>query len=73
VGERVFQIASTTRVVKDGKPATLADGAVGDQVAGNYTKGDDGKLTAKMIRFGPKPAAEDKPPKKKKDAAAGEK
>jgi hypothetical protein len=71
VGERVFHISSTTRVEKDGKPAALADGVVGEQVTGSYTKGDDGKLTAKLIRFNPKPAAGEKPPKK--DDAAGEK
>ena|ERR1043166_2443717 len=60
VGERTFQITSETKIMKAGKPATLDDGAVGDQVGGSYTKGDDGKLTAKMVRFGPKPEGEAK-------------
>jgi len=38
---------------------------VGDYVTGSYLKGDDGKLTAKSIRFGVKP-----PPAKGGDAAA---
>jgi len=64
VGERVFHVTAETKITKDNKPATLADGAIGEVVAGNYLKGDDGKLTARMIRFGPKPEEGDKPPKK---------
>ena len=60
VGERVFQITSETRLEKNGKPATLDDAVVGDEVGGNYRTGDDGKLNAMMVRFGPKPAM-DKP------------
>jgi hypothetical protein len=72
VGERVFHISSETRLIKNSQPATLADIAVGDAIAGNYTKGDDGKLTAKMVRFGQRPPAErppqkDKPAEKKKE------
>lgn len=68
VGERVFHIASETKLMKNGQPATVGDISVGDAIAGNYTKGDDGKLTAKMIRFGPKPEPTDKPPKSEKPA-----
>jgi hypothetical protein len=60
VGERVFQVTSDTKIRKLGKPATLADGAVGEEIGGTYTKGDDGKLTAKTMRFGPKPEGEAK-------------
>ena len=73
VGERVFHISPETKLMKDNQAATVADIAVGDAIAGNYTKGDDGKLTAKMMRVGPKPAAaqaEKKPLEKKKDKAA---
>ena len=66
VGKRVFHITSATRIVKNGKPATLNDGAVGDEVGGSYTKSDDGKLTAKMLRFGPKPEGKAKGTHKKK-------
>jgi len=55
VGDRVFQITSTTKIKKNGKPATFDDGAVGDDCGGTYTKGDDGKLRVKTLRFGPKP------------------
>lgn len=61
VGERVFHVTAETRIVKLGKPATLEDGAVGEQVGGSYVKGDDGKLTARMVRFGPKPEGQGKP------------
>ena len=54
VGKETFQITSGTRIIKMGKPATLADGAEGDQVAGQYRKDADGKLTATSVRFGPK-------------------
>jgi uncharacterized protein (UPF0333 family) len=54
VGKETFQITSETKITKSGKPATLNDGAEGDQVAGSYHKDADGKLTASMVRFGPK-------------------
>jgi hypothetical protein len=53
--KRVFIITSETKIMKAGKPATLDDAVVGEDVAGQYTKGADGKLTAKSVRFGPKP------------------
>jgi hypothetical protein len=55
VGKETIQITSETKIVKAGKPATLADGAVGDQIGGSYRKDDAGKLNAISIRFGPKP------------------
>lgn len=59
VGKETFQITSDTKIIKMGKPATLADGAEGEMVGGSYHKGDDGKLVALSIRFGPKaPTAE---------------
>lgn len=56
VGSRTFEITAETKLMKDGKPATLADAAVGDQVGGSYLQKDD-KMVAKMVRFGPKPEA----------------
>ena len=58
VGERKFQITSETKLMKHGTPATLEDATVGEGVGGNYEKGDDGKLVARMVRFGPRPEAE---------------
>ena len=61
VETRTFDITSDTKITKDGQPATLGDGVVGQPVSGAYKKGDDGKLDATTIRFGAK---------KKKEAAA---
>lgn len=60
VGTRTFQITPDTKIVKGGKPATLADAEVGEVVGGAYRKSDDGKLITVSIRFGPKPDKEKK-------------
>ena len=60
VGERTFQITSESKLSKGGKPATLDDAVVGEEVGGNYQKSDDGKLNAKTVRFGAKPEGESK-------------
>ena len=66
VGKRTFQITSETKIKKAGKPATLDDGVVGEDVGGYFKTTEDGKLMATSVRFGPKPeAATDE---KKKDA-----
>ncbi|MGH7970470.1 MAG: hypothetical protein ACREIC_17230 [Limisphaerales bacterium] len=57
VGKRTFQITSQTKIQKDGKPATLADGVVGENVSGYIKPGSDGKLVASTVNFGAKPAA----------------
>jgi hypothetical protein len=54
VETRTFAITSDTKIIKDGKSATLADGVVGEQVSGTYKKTDNGKLTAISIHFGAK-------------------
>jgi hypothetical protein len=43
---RTLTIASTTKIKKDKKPATLADFTVGAKVTGSYTTDAAGKLTA---------------------------
>jgi hypothetical protein len=68
VGERVFHISSETRLMKNTQPGTFADINIGDNITGNYVKEDDGKLTAKMARFGPRPDKEAGPGKKDKSA-----
>ena len=55
VGESVYQITSQTRITKAGKPATLADGVVGEEAAGFVKPGEDGNMMATSVRFGPKP------------------
>ncbi|MGA2180414.1 MAG: DUF5666 domain-containing protein [Verrucomicrobiota bacterium] len=54
VETRTFAVTSDTKIIKDGKSATLADGVVGEQVSGTYKKTDDGKLNATSIHFGAK-------------------
>jgi hypothetical protein len=68
VGERTFEITSDTKITKDGQPATLSDGVVGEMVGGAFKKGADGKLVATTVSFGAK-AADEK--KKKKSANPG--
>ena len=58
IGTRTFEINSETIIMKNGKPATLADGVVGDETGGAYKKTADGKLIITKLRFGPKPAAD---------------
>jgi hypothetical protein len=64
VETRTFAITANTKIAKDGKPATLGDGTVGEPVSGAYTKADDGTLTATTVHFGAKP-------EKKKTEPAG--
>jgi hypothetical protein len=54
VGSRTFQITSDTKISKDGQPATLSDGAVGEPVRGTYKKAEAGKLDALSVQFGAK-------------------
>jgi hypothetical protein len=54
VGERTFEISSETIITKDGEPAILSDGVVGEMAGGAYKKDADGKLTAMSIHFGEK-------------------
>jgi len=55
VGTLTLQITSDTKITKDGQPATLTDGVVGQPVSGAYTKTADGKLNALTVHFGAKP------------------
>ena len=52
VEKRTFNMTSNTMITKDGKPAVLADGVVGEPVRGAYKKNADGKLDAVTVRFG---------------------
>lgn len=66
VGERTFQITSTTKFLKAGKPAVFADVTVGEEVGGTYVKAADGKLELQSLRIGPKAPAGTKSSKKAK-------
>ena len=69
VGERTFQVTSETRITKSGKPATLDDAKIGEEVAGAYKQADGGRLELRSLRLGPK-APEGKPAKEEKKPAA---
>jgi len=56
VGTQVYNITSETKITKDGKPATLADFAVGDMVGG-YAKKNGDKLDATVLHSGGKKKA----------------
>lgn len=55
VGERTFQITSDSKIAKAGKPATLDDATVGEEVGGAYREGADKKLNVVSLRIGPRP------------------
>ena len=52
--KRVFHIAADSKIEKDGKPARLADLAIGDEARGLYQKDDDGQMNIVKASFGPK-------------------
>jgi hypothetical protein len=54
VGKRTFLITSESKLKKAGKPATLDEGVVGDNVSGYVKPNPDGKLVATTINFGAK-------------------
>lgn len=54
VGKRTFQVTPDTRIFKDGHPAALSDGVVGEPVRGTYKKAEDGKLNVLSLHFGAK-------------------
>ena len=60
VGERKFHAASTTKIMKAGKPAILTDAVVGEEVGGAYREVEGGRLELVSLRIGPKPADEKK-------------
>ncbi len=58
VGKRTFHITSETRLKRgDGKPATLDDAVVGEEVSGYIKPREDGTLTATTVTFGAKPGS----------------
>lgn len=57
VGKSTYQITSETKIMKAGKPATLSDGVVGEEVSGYLKPDEAGKLVASSLTFGPKPDA----------------
>jgi hypothetical protein len=72
LGEHTYQITSDTRISKGGKPATLADGVVGEYASIGYKRTDDGKLLATKVTFGKseEKAADKSKAEKKKDTSS---
>jgi hypothetical protein len=64
---RTFYITEKTKIEKTGKPATIEDAVVGEQVAGSVLPDENGKLMLSSLRLGPKPESDKKPAKPKKD------
>ena len=54
VGKRTFLVTSETKLNKAGKPATLDDAVMGEEVSGYVKPNDEGKLVATKVNFGPK-------------------
>ena len=76
VDGQTYEETSSSVLTRNGKPATLAEVAVGDPVQGSSTTGSDGKLQATKVKFGKgaakstsKPTTK-KPSKKKKKSSA---
>ncbi len=69
VGTRTFQMTSSTRITKAGKPATFDEIAVGDMVTGQYKQGEGGKLELVSLRIVPAVGKEPETPgpEKKKE------
>src|SRR5690349_11243559 len=59
VGARQFQVVDATKIMKAGKPSTLEEAAVGEEVGGAYREADGGKLELVSLRLGAKPGKED--------------
>src|ERR1051325_10439146 len=54
---RTFHITSNSKLTKAGKPATLDDATVGEEVGGAYKEGADKKMEVVSLRIGPRPDA----------------
>jgi hypothetical protein len=63
---RVVHVTPQTRVTKGDRTATIADAIVGEEVAGSAMLLPEGKLEAKSLRIGPKPADKSAPARKQK-------
>ena len=57
VRERTFHVTSDTKINKAGKPATLDDATVGEEVGISYREDADKKLNLVSLRIGTKPDA----------------
>lgn len=67
--KRTISITAQTKIMKDGKTATLEDATVGEMVGGFARESADGKLEALSLRIGakPEPKEGEAKPKRKKE------
>jgi len=63
--EHVLQITSQSKLSKEGKPATLADAVVGENLAGFARETAAGKIEVVSVRFNTKAPGQSKPKKAK--------
>jgi len=64
IGSRTFNITSETKIMKEGKPATISDITIGENITGQYKKVEGDKLDAAVIHIGGKADAGDGKKKK---------
>jgi hypothetical protein len=69
IGDRIFHVTSATKIMKAGKPATLDDAMIGEDVGGQYRAIDGGKIEALSVRLGAKPVDAPKPQADQKEKA----
>ncbi len=62
---RTLHLDDQTKIMKNEKAASLDDASVGEEVAGQVRKTDDGKEVLVSLRIGSKPAPAAKPDKEK--------
>ncbi|MBI4661207.1 MAG: hypothetical protein HY735_20485 [Verrucomicrobia bacterium] len=68
--KRTILIAPETKIMKAGKPATLEDAVVGEEVGGQVIKNGGGLEEAVSLRLGPKPEAEPRSKRRAKEEAS---
>jgi hypothetical protein len=68
--KRTIRLTPQTRIVKAGKPATLDDAVIGEEIGGQAIKNAEGLEEAISLRVGPKPEPQPRPKKNKKDGEA---
>jgi hypothetical protein len=66
VGARQFQVVDATKIMKAGKPSSLEEATIGEEVGGAYREADGGKLELVSLRLGAKPGKEEAVSKKEK-------
>lgn len=69
--KRTIWLTAQTRVTKAGKPASLDDAVIGEEVGGQCMKNAEGKEEAVSLRLGPKPEAQPKTQKTAKEKSDG--